>query len=691
VAIQDIKAGQYVLSLNETSGKLQLAEVKALLDMGEKPIYELTTESGRAINTTAEHPYLVREEEDYSIFKNSLMNSSVVNILTNDCSLRCGSLDQTLHFNFNASAAKSISFLCEIESTLGNNFLYSSTGTNSIKIANSLNRSLNSFLEIPVFLDISSEFLLISSNANSGAKNSKSWSTNIPLVNESFQKKVNNTFESTTNFIYIKPFDFNSSYLPYLDALCNLTDQSIISFSSCKCFNNLRINKDNFIPEISTWFFNSAGTSTLIVTSAIDKDNQEEYLKLSEWTKVSELEEGDSIAVPDYETGEVKWEMIKEIKQHSSQHVYDLAIEGTHNFIANDIVAHNTYLGNSTADTVTIAGNVSVNTDTLFVDSTNNNVGIGTTAPTEKLTVVGNISATTQLISTQAIGTAPFIVTSPTKVANLNADLLDGMDSSAFGDATAANQDTILTKIGANTDAANMSDSLFAGQQYLWDNRPLPRVQTLTSSGTWTRPANVNMVWVTMVGGGGGGGYGVGGCSTTYGAGGGAGMALIHYPYNVSGDVSVIVGARGTGGYSSCYGSNGGNSSFGTLNATGGFGGGTISPSIGGNSGGGIAGGNAAIGGNSFSNSLGDSGASGGGGSCAGTGYAGGAEPLYPGGTVSNYGGGGGASLFGKGGTGSSYTPIQNAGIGAGGGGACRLDFGGGHGGAGMVIVEWWE
>ena len=38
-------------------------------------------------------------------------------------------------------------------------------------------------------------------------------------------------------------------------------------------------------------------------------------------------------------------------------------------------------------------------------------------------------------------------------------------DSSAFGDATLANQNTILSKIGANTDAASMSYTLFAGQK----------------------------------------------------------------------------------------------------------------------------------------------------------------------------------------------------------------------------------
>ncbi|MEI6588078.1 MAG: FISUMP domain-containing protein, partial [Candidatus Moraniibacteriota bacterium] len=51
----------------------------------------------------------------------------------------------------------------------------------------------------------------------------------------------------------------------------------------------------------------------------------------------------------------------------------------------------------------------------------------------------------------------------------LDADKLDGFDSSAFGDATAANQTTIMTRIGTNGDASSMSSTLFAGQHMLSD------------------------------------------------------------------------------------------------------------------------------------------------------------------------------------------------------------------------------
>ncbi len=60
------------------------------------------------------------------------------------------------------------------------------------------------------------------------------------------------------------------------------------------------------------------------------------------------------------------------------------------------------------------------------------NVGIGNNSPGTRLDVSGSIRTDNQLISTLAVGTAPLAVTSTTRVANLNADLLDGRHETAF-------------------------------------------------------------------------------------------------------------------------------------------------------------------------------------------------------------------------------------------------------------------
>lgn len=58
-------------------------------------------------------------------------------------------------------------------------------------------------------------------------------------------------------------------------------------------------------------------------------------------------------------------------------------------------------------------------------------VGVGTSSPTAKLDVIGAVRAQ-QLISTASAFSAPLVVGSTVKVTNLNADRLDGFDSSAF-------------------------------------------------------------------------------------------------------------------------------------------------------------------------------------------------------------------------------------------------------------------
>jgi len=112
-------------------------------------------------------------------------------------------------------------------------------------------------------------------------------------------------------------------------------------------------------------------------------------------------------------------------------------------------------ISNLTAGRITKASSATSLTDSLIIES-GSNIGIGTTKPAAKLHVSGSFIATgnvgigtlspaklldvaggsirtdNQFISTVANGTAPLVVSSGTVVNNLNADKLDGYDSSDF-------------------------------------------------------------------------------------------------------------------------------------------------------------------------------------------------------------------------------------------------------------------
>ncbi|MBM3120288.1 MAG: hypothetical protein FJ006_12235, partial [Chloroflexi bacterium] len=84
-------------------------------------------------------------------------------------------------------------------------------------------------------------------------------------------------------------------------------------------------------------------------------------LAKSKWIKVAYLKVGDEIATLD------GWEKVVSLKITGRKHVYDLQIANTHNFVANGIVAHNTYISS--------------------------NVGIGTTSPSYQLQLSADSAA----------------------------------------------------------------------------------------------------------------------------------------------------------------------------------------------------------------------------------------------------------------------------------------------------------
>lgn len=195
-------------------------------------------------------------------------------------------------------------------------------------------------------------------------------------------------------------------------------------------------------------------------------------------------------------------------------------------------------------------------------------------------------------------------------------------------------------------------------------------VQVFTASGTYTAPAGLKRVRITVLGGGGGGGGAANAAATSGGAGAGGGFSIRTVSAaTVGASQTVTVGTGGTGGGAALDGAPGNTSSFGALCSA-----------TGGGQGLGAGGGATAVSGVGGIGSSGDLNGAG--------------SPGISGVTAVNFGSTGGASLMGAGGeqrNGATLNGIAGRAYAGGGSGGLSTGGGtatGGTGANGVVFVE---
>lgn len=410
IRIDQIKTGDYVLSLNETSQQIEPHRINGLLDMGVKPVYKLTTASGRSIKTTANHPYLVRVEGERQNTGNWELEPGNVQQETGDRRLESGDsrwvkvselnvgdeigvartnikllLNDKSAFSFFADAYfaacnNSESFTKNLQSVFsqerknsGSRF-FNSCWFDFYKDNSRIrtNRKVKDIAEVvikskknEVFSDTEFNNFLIADSRQPLFPNAGNFVSVIP---KDFHSSGEETFIGKefhlNSFLYKHIFIFNNPYCIVDSCLDIFTGKLGVtvgkdSFNGITCFNEFEdhINRD-------TRAFNTG------FTEADFRVNQDSIFQRITWhyfylpTKLYHKLIAASNSLLDYIFGQnayaqmdiendILWDKIVSIEPAGYEQVYDIEVEGTHNFIGNGIFAHNTYIEDGSRKPVT--------------------------------------------------------------------------------------------------------------------------------------------------------------------------------------------------------------------------------------------------------------------------------------------------------------------------------------------------
>ncbi len=373
VQIKDIKGGEYVMSLNEETGKIVPAKIKGLLDMGVKPIYKITTEDGKTIRTTGNHPYLTQQGWQKVA---DLSEEAEIAVANDDLA-----------------------------------FLFAQSQKDN-KETNSQQHGDDNFKNS---IDIHKLFSFATQINDNGDNYSQQTADNIEHK------------ESGGDIVGIHNYSLLNN---------KLNDQKPTDDSNPRMING----------QVTDFSISEPTTNEAKNTCPISRQISDKVSNLNKNENIN----SDCNNYTNPKT-DVKFVKIAKIEFLPAEQVYDIEVEGTHNFVANGIIAHNTYISG--------------------------NVGIGNISPTEKLNVQGTISAQNfTATSTSLYSTFP----------NASSTYSTSSDTSWFNNLVATNATTTTFRasglatfggnvgIGTTTPSAKLS---VQGDSYLYGNL------TVTGSG----------------------------------------------------------------------------------------------------------------------------------------------------------------------------------------------------------------
>ncbi|MDO8575517.1 MAG: NYN domain-containing protein, partial [bacterium] len=393
VQIKDIKEGDEIQSLNEKTGTLVWSKVKQLAYMGNKPIFKLTTESGKSIRTTGNHPYFVKTNKDKNInnFSNTVVLIDYSNIkawLRNkDFSIDLELLIKVFH----SLNIKDVRFYygsdLENPNILGFFKKLKSFGylviTKSIQYFRvSLSSLLQQKTNRQLIENISESFKKsLDSEANRLEKE------DISLLTP----KANFDVEITTDAIFsmgkadqVVLFSGDGDFA-YLIKELKKRGKNVTVVSGRKSLSGELVREANKFVTLERFALTVIGLVYSVHNAKPARrqvlkncsDSIASLLELSNtlavnntygsWNKVMDIKVGQSIAIVKDE--KTIWDPILNIESLSSEDVFDIEIENTHNFIGNDIVAHNTAFHVNSSGNTLVGGDLNVTGTTTLANA----------------------------------------------------------------------------------------------------------------------------------------------------------------------------------------------------------------------------------------------------------------------------------------------------------------------------------
>ncbi len=364
--IVNVHPGEYVLSLNEETQRIEPHRINALLDMGVKPVYRLTTSSGRSIKTTANHPYLIRNQKPVTSNQNLVTPERSESKWVKVSELRAGEEiavprnENLCAINFSAMANfgnentftfpikgnSIVSDLKTIRSCWASNYAFcENEWIRLVKIMFEFYK----YSMLDIFRQLQEHAFCPASKIINNHLNPAffltSWPETRPDLRDSSRDARNSGLE-----------DSISSSISSIVFLSN-TKPSVVPFLSTRRTMPFNENGNFAVWEGSKRTIFSSDNPFNNGTTIFSPPDKTKYntpiLYLSRLLSIPEAKAAE-IAIhntPGSEAGniDILWDEIIFIEYCGYEHVYDIEVDGTHNFIGNGIFAHNTAIGASAA------------------------------------------------------------------------------------------------------------------------------------------------------------------------------------------------------------------------------------------------------------------------------------------------------------------------------------------------------